>query len=136
MELSTVPSSSLSLQVIFQPMVMKVKRNLESGIVYATVDWLSSTIFLYSPLAPGDYDNATVDVTFNSGDTELPAPIAIVNDLIVEDMEIFRLSLSSTDARAVTGPGSQVIILDDGDCELKTYYKWFIRSVSVLNVGL
>lgn len=72
------------------------------------------------PLAPGDYDNTTVDVTFHSGDIELPAPIAIVNDIIVEDMEIFRLSLSSTDARAVTGPGSQVVILDDGDSEWKT----------------
>lgn len=64
-------------------------------------------------IAPGDYDSTPHNVTFHPGDIEHPVPIHIVDDAVVEDPEIFTLSMSSAFAGALLGPDSQVLILDD-----------------------
>ena len=62
--------------------------------------------------APGDYSGAAVTMTFPAGVTLVDFPIPIVNDILIEGMERFDLSLSSSDD-VVLGPDSAVEILDD-----------------------
>ena len=53
-------------------------------------------------------------MTFIPGDTMQSFPIPIVDDVIVENPELFVISLSSTDPSAVFSLDSTVTVYDDG----------------------
>ena len=65
-------------------------------------------------LAPDDYSNTTITVTFrDGGPTLVTVPIPIVGDELRENSEYFNLSLSTLDTAITLGPVSSVKIDDD-----------------------
>ena len=59
-------------------------------------------------------------MTFMPGDVMQTFLIGIVNDVVVEDNELFAIALSSSDPNAILGPSGTVLIYDDNDGEICT----------------
>ena len=53
-------------------------------------------------------------MTFMPGDMMQTFSIPIIDDAIVENFELFVISLNSTDPNAILGSDSTVLIYDDG----------------------
>ena len=64
--------------------------------------------------APDDYNNTPVIRTFQPGQTMQNFSIPVVDDVIVENPELFVISLISSDPSALLGPDGTVLIFDNG----------------------
>ena len=79
----------------------------EVTVTYATEDATAT--------AGGDYTAATNSLIFAAGDTEKTVTIMLVNDDDAEDVETFRLRLSSPSTNAELGDDSAVAVIRDDD---------------------
>ena len=61
-------------------------------------------------------------MTFMPGEVMQTFSIGIVDDAVVEDNELFDISLNSNDPNAILGPSGTVLIYDDNsnDGEIRT----------------
>ena len=75
---------------------------------------------LISP-AGGDYIPVTTDLTFNSANVVVPhtVTIAILDDLLLEDLETFNLTLTAANVNSnATLPDPVTVTIEDVDGEL------------------
>ena len=73
-----------------------------------------------------DYSFDFVSITFLAGRNLVAnvqcIPVLITNDTILEENEVFVLSLNTTDEDVILSPNSSVTIIDDdGNCSLNFY---------------
>ncbi|HZY42098.1 MAG TPA: Calx-beta domain-containing protein, partial [Anaerolineae bacterium] len=66
-------------------------------------------------IAPGDYASATGTVTFTPGVTQSTFNVAIVNEALVENSEIFNVTLSNPSGATLGAPTSTTITIIDND---------------------
>ena len=77
-------------------------------------------------------------MTFMTGDVMQTFSIGIVDDAVVEDNELFSITLSSSDPNALLGPSGTVLIYDDNmnDGELiilLTIFLWDSLEVHIFH---
>ena len=67
-----------------------------------------------------DFASISIDLTFNTSSPIQTVMVAIVDDMVPEDLENFILVLMSTDPAVTLNPvTANISILDDIDCTLK-----------------
>ena len=69
----------------------------------------------FLPPAPSDYTTVTMDLTFNSGNTNQTVMIPIVGDNVVESTESFTVSLTSADSTVTLNPSTTTVTIQDDD---------------------
>ena len=84
-----------------------------------------------------DFQDASIDLTFNSSSSTQTVMVSILNDAVVEDtLEYFSLILTSTDSALTLHPMSaNITIRDDIDSKYHTsdlYSKLFVLMNIVL----
>ena len=80
----------------------------------------SSIIFIPKPIGGMDFLNMSIDLTFNTSSPIQTVMVAILDDMVPEDIENFSLVLMSTDHAVTLNPvTANISILDDIDCTLK-----------------
>ena len=67
------------------------------------------------PPAPSDYATVTMDLTFNSGNTNQTVMIPVVGDNVVESTESFTVSLTSADSAVMLNPSTTTVTIQDDD---------------------
>ena len=67
-----------------------------------------------------DFASTSIDLTFNTSSPIQTVMVAILDDIVPEDIENFSLVLMSTDHAVTLNPvTANISILDDIDCTLK-----------------
>ena len=67
-----------------------------------------------------DFASKSIDLTFNTSSPIQTVMVAILDDMVPEDIENFSLVLMSTDHAVTLNPvTANISILDDIDCTLK-----------------
>jgi Ca2+-binding RTX toxin-like protein len=84
--------------------------NGSDGIVSATVNLSNGTA-----IAPGDYDNNSITVTFENGETSKTIALPIINDVLYEADETINLTLSNPTGGATIGTQSTAALMIAND---------------------
>ena len=83
---------------------------------------LSHPMILFSlNIAGVDYTETNVDVMLNSDDSEQSITIPVLNDIVVESQEFFRveLTIASSQSRIQLGQDSATIVIEDDDSKFR-----------------
>jgi len=75
--------------------------------------------FVVFSTAPNDYSASTHQLTFQPGITQQCADISIVEDVILENDEMFTVLLNTTDQAVVLSTATATIIITDNDSEFE-----------------
>ena len=73
---------------------------------------------LYISISASDFSEILVNLTFTAGESgrELCSTFSVIDDSILEDTEIYAISLSSFDENIlIPSPTSSIVILDEID---------------------
>ena len=68
---------------------------------------------LYLSVGDNDYTSVSVDVTFNSGSTSRTVTVMAEDDIVIENDEMFTLSLTSDDDAVDVMPHSATVTITD-----------------------
>ena len=83
----------------------------------------ANSLHLISP-AGSDYTPVTTDLTFNSTNTAIPqtVTIPILDDLLLEDSEVFNVTLTTNNSNVTLLPDSASVTIED------LYGKFIVRD--------
>ena len=81
----------------------------------------SSIFFISKPIGGRDFPNISIDLTLNIFSTTQTVMVHILDDMVPENVEYFRLTLMSNDPAVTLNPATIYInVLDDIDSRLKS----------------
>ena len=74
------------------------------------------------PIGGVDFPNISIDLTFNTTSPTQTVMVSILNDMVPEDLEYFRVALMSNDPTITLNPETaNITVVDDIDSKLKLY---------------
>ena len=89
-------------------------------------------IFFLSTTPAGiDYNNTTVNLTFDAIISTQMVIVPVLDDNVVEDTEFINLTLTSVDNAVIINPPTTRINIEDVDCELRHCHYYIPPSMHV-----
>ena len=84
-----------------------------------------------------DYTAVSRNLTFNATVSSQMVTISILDDLVVENFEMFTLALTSTDPAVILNPSSSNVTIEDLDSKLlQVWYVYLAHYVHRITHGL